>query len=220
MWIDIVFLVVLLYGFWQGWSQGIIGTLLNLAIYAFGLVIAFKMAPVTSAILERLFDSKHPLMFIAGFAANFLLIYIIVNLATKNMEDALHGAYLGMVNRLLGGAAVGAFYVLLFSIMVWFLSQANGIGSETQSQSKTYDFLKEMPKYAKGIAVRFQPLVADSWTDFNRWMDRAQDFGLEKTDGKGRVYELPKPDKDDPLFESKPKESAPPPARERNAIED
>ncbi len=221
MWIDIVFLVVLLYGFWQGWNQGIIGTLLNLAIYAFGIVIAFKMAPVTSVLIERFMDSKHPLLFVGGFALNMLVIYVVVNLASKSMEDAMHGAYLGAVNRFLGGAAVSVFYLLLYSVIIWFLSQANGISQETQLVSKTYSILKPLPSYAKGIAVRFQPLVADSWTDFNTWMDKAQDFGLEKTEGKGRVYELPTPDKDEPLFESQPKKSAPSrPKPESSPIED
>ncbi len=218
MWIDIVFLVVLLYGFWQGWNQGIIGTLLNLAIYAFGIVIAYKMAPVTSVVLEKVFNSSHPLMFVGGFLANMLLIYVIVNLASKSLEDAAHGAYLGMFNRLLGGGAIGAFYVLLYSIIIWFLGQANGISSETISTSRTYDFLKPLPGYAKGIAVRFQPMAFDSWSDFNQWMDKAKDFGMEKTDGKGRVYEIPEADNNKPLFESKPEQTAP--ARERNAIED
>ena len=221
MWIDIVFLVVLLYGFWQGWSQGIIGTILNLAIYAFGIVIAFKMAPVTSVLLERILDSKHPLMFVGSFLANLLVIYLIVNLATKNLEDAIHGAYLGAVNRLMGGAFVGLFYVLLYSVIIWFLNQANGISVETKNISRTYSLLQPLPGYAKGVAVRFQPLVSDSWTDFNQWMDKAQDLGLEKTEGKGRVYELPTPTKDEPLFESKPQQSAPARTpRSSNPIED
>jgi uncharacterized membrane protein required for colicin V production len=221
MWIDIVCLVALLYGFWQGWSQGIIGTLLNLAIYAFGIVLAFKMAPVTSVILEKLLDSTHPLMFVGGFVANLLLIIILVKLATQGIENAMNGAYLGSVNRLIGGAVVGGFYVLLFSVIIWFLSQANGISSETKSISRTYPILQPLPGMAKSIAVRFQPLASDSWGDFMKWMEKAQHYGLEKTDGKGRVYELPTPDKNEPLFESKPTAPSPPPKkRDSDPIEE
>jgi membrane protein required for colicin V production len=220
MWIDIVFLVVLLYGVWQGWSQGIIGTILNLGIYAFGFVIAFKMAPVTSVLLERIFDSNHPLLFVGGFVTNILLIYLIVHLATNNIEGVLNRAYLGVFNRAAGAAIIGGFYVLLFSIIVWFLNQANGISDEVRSKSMTYPVLKPLPGYAKGVAVRLQPLVADSWQDFNKWMDKAQNFGMEKTDSKGRVYELPDTPKGEPLFETAPKKSTPKSNRDSNPIEE
>jgi hypothetical protein len=54
-----------------------------------------------------------------------------------------------------------------------------------------------------------------------KWMEKAQHYGLEKTDGKGRVYELPKPDKNEPLFESKPTAPSPPPKkRDSDPIEE
>ena len=218
MWIDIVFLAVLLYGFWQGWNQGIIGTLMTLAIYAFGIVMAFKMASVTAIVLERLFSSDHPLMFVAGFAVNMLIIYLVVSLATNNIEHMLTRAYLGVFNRMVGGVAIGGFYVLLFSVIIWFLTQANGISTDTLSKSTTYPLLKEMPKSAKGIAVRFQPLVSDSWDDFNKWMDKAKNYGMEKTEEKARLYDVPGSDK---RFDAAPQKSpGRKPTQDSNPIEE
>jgi len=220
MWIDVVFLIVLLYGFWQGWNQGIIGTLLNLSIYAFGIVMAFKMAPVTSVILEKVLDSHHPLLFVGGFVANILVVYLIVNLATRNIEQGLHRAYLGIFNQMAGGILVGSFYVLLFSIIIWFLAQANGLSQEIRTKSITYPILQPMPGYAKGIAVRLQPLVSDSWDDFNKWMDKAQDYGLEKTEGKGRIYEVPEPKNGKPFDTDAPKSTPAKPVKDSNPIEE
>lgn len=205
-----------------GWNQGIVGTILNLGIYAFGIVLSFKMAPVTSAVLERMFDSNHPMMFVGAFLANLLFIYIIVHLATRNIEDALAGMYLGTLNRVIGATAIGGFYVMLYSILLWFLAQANGLSQKTLSESRTYPFLQPLPGHAKQIAIRLQPIAVDSWTDFNQWLDKAQKYGIEKTDGKGKVYELPEPDGKEPLFESKPSESTParPRPQDSNPIED
>lgn len=219
MWIDLVFIAVSLYGFWQGWNQGIIGTILNLAVYAFGILIAFKMAPVTSVVLSQLLDSGHPLVFIGGFGLNILVIYLVVKLATNQLEELLSRAYLGAVNRLIGGALVALFYVLLFSVLIWFLNQANGISQATLQEAKSYPLLEPMPGTAKKVAVRFQPLVADAWEDFNRWLDKAQEYGNEKTQGKGRVYELPEPSKDGELFERSPKKSTKPTSSDSAPIE-
>jgi uncharacterized membrane protein required for colicin V production len=219
MWIDLVFIAVSLYGFWQGWNQGIIGTILNLAVYAFGILIAFKMAPITSVVLSQLLDSSHPLVFIGGFALNILVIYLVVKLATNQLEELLSRAYLGAVNRFIGGVLVAMFYVLLFSVLIWFLNQANGISQTTLQEAKSYPLLEPMPGTAKKVAVRFQPLVADAWKDFNRWLDKAQEYGNEKTQGQGRVYELPESNKDGELFERSPKKSKKPTSSDSAPVE-
>jgi membrane protein required for colicin V production len=211
MWIDVCFLILFVYGFWQGWSQGIIGTIFNLAIYVFGIVLAYKMAPLMSTVLEKIFDSHHPVMFVAGFAANFLVIYVIVQMASGGIENLIHGAYLGVFNRALGGVFIAAFYVLLFSILLWFGSQAQVIDAATTSKSMTYEpLLKELPGRAKALVVRFKPLAFNIWDDSLKWMDTMEDYGVQKTESKAKVYELPVPGKDQQQpYETQPRNSNP-----------
>jgi uncharacterized membrane protein required for colicin V production len=207
MWLDILFLIVLAYGFWQGWSQGIVETLLTICIYLFGIVAAYKMAPVTLPLVENIARSNHPILFVVAFGANFLLLYILIRFATESIENVLHGAYLGTFNRLFGGVLVGGFYVLLLSVLVWFLTQANGLSEETKRISQSYKIMKDMPGVAKNLAVRLQPHASDSWTRFMGWMDDVQDFGVKQTEGKARVYDLPFKSTEETPFEGEVKET-------------
>jgi membrane protein required for colicin V production len=209
MWIDVCVMLLFLYGLWQGWQQGIIGTIFNLCIYIFGIVLAYKMAPLMSTVLENLFNNHHPVMFIAGFGVNFLLIYLIVSMASGGIENLLHGAYLGVFNRVLGGVFVGGFYVLLFSILLWFGGQAQVISEATTGKSLTYPVLKDLPGKAKSLVLRFKPLAFSIWDDSMDIMDQMERYGAEKTEGKSKVYELPLPGKDQPLYETKPEASRP-----------
>jgi membrane protein required for colicin V production len=214
--IDIIFLIIFLYGFWQGWNKGIIGTILNLTIYIFGIMLSYKMASVTSTILERMFNSTHPLMFVAGFATNLLIIYFVVYLASHSLENMIHGAYMGVVNRVVGGAAIAGFYILLYSVLLWFGNQAHVLSADTLNESRTYPFLKDLPGKAKATVVRLQPLAFDVWDDSVKWMDNLQDYGTEKANTKTRVYELPDPIKGNPdnPFETQPER--PKPAQPKN----
>jgi uncharacterized membrane protein required for colicin V production len=209
MWIDIGVLLLFVYGLWQGWQQGIISTVFNLLIYIFGIVLAYKMAPFMSTVLENIFNSHHPIMFIAGFGVNFLLIYIIVRIASGSLENVIHGAYLGVFNRAMGGALVGAFYVLLFSILIWFGDQASVLSEESKRVSLSYPVLKEMPGKAKAVVIRFKPLAFSIWDDSMKAMDKMEQIGLEKTEGKSKVYELPVPGKNEPMYETQPQTSKP-----------
>lgn len=215
--IDIICLLVALYGFWQGWNNGIVGTILNLSIYVFGIVLSYKMAPITSTVLERIFDSNHPMMFLAGFGLNLLVIYIMVHLTTNGIEGALHGAYLGTFNRLAGGGVVAMFYILLYSILIWFGVQGKALSEERLARSVTYPVLKELPKQAKQLVIRFRPLAVDIWDDSVNWMDKMQEYGIERTGSDGKVYELPIPEKGEDPFETKPEDA---PKRQKKPAED
>ena len=83
--IDIVFLAVFAYGFWVGYSRGIIGTVFNFAAYIFGFVLAFKITPTTTNILESLLHSDNPSMFIAAFIVNLVFIMFVLRQAARGI---------------------------------------------------------------------------------------------------------------------------------------
>lgn len=196
--IDVICLIVLAYGFWQGYSKGIISTIFNTLAYLFGITLAFKMTPTTTNILEALFHSTNPLMFLAGFLANLFFIMFLLRQAARGMEGLFQAAYLGTINQLFGGAFLGGVYVLIFSVLVWFASEANLLDDLTISQSRTYPVLKELPGQAKSVAIRFKPLASDLWDTSINWMDRMKSYGIQKTETKPKIYELPDEEAPDP----------------------
>lgn len=189
--IDIIFLVVFAFGFWKGYNRGIIGTVFNLAAYVFGITLAFKMTPTTTNILERLFNSNNPSMFLAGFFLNLFLIMFIIRQFAKVIEGGLQAAYLGVFNQMLGGFLLGTFSVLIYSIILWFLVKVQFINGNTIAESRSYPLLEALPGRAKSLAVRFKPMAEDVWGSSLTWMDRIQKYGVEKTDTKPKMYEIP-----------------------------
>ncbi len=189
--IDIICILVALLGFWQGYTRGIIGTLVNILTYVFGFTLSYKMAPITANILEKIFNNETPLMLPAAFLLNLVFIVFILRQATSALENLLKVAYLGVVNQILGGGLVAAFYVLVFSVLIWFIDQGNMVGPLTKEQSATYPFLEKMPGQAKEVVLRFKPLMADTWSSSNKWMDDWKRFGIERTEVQGQNKRLP-----------------------------
>jgi membrane protein required for colicin V production len=190
--IDLVFLVVLFYGFWKGYNRGIISTVFSLGAYIFGFILAFKITPTTTNILEAMFHSTNPIMFLAAFAVNVLFILFIIRMAANSAETVFQAAALGIFNRFLGAMLVGAFSVLIYSILIWFLVKIQFLNEATVVESRSYPVLKEMPGRAKAIATRFTPFLKDVWGTTINWMDRLQSYGMEKTEGPSKIYD---PDK-------------------------
>jgi uncharacterized membrane protein required for colicin V production len=190
--IDIILIAVFGYGFWQGYSRGIIGTVFNVLAYVFGITLAFKITPTTTNLLERLFNSDNPFMYVAAFVVNVTLIMFILRQAAGGMEGAFRAAYLGTVNQLLGGLLTAFLMVVVYSVLLWFVVKVQFVNEATLAESRTYQaFLKDLPGRAKEVAVRFKPMATDLWNNSLSWMDRLEKYGVEKTENKPKIYEIP-----------------------------
>jgi uncharacterized membrane protein required for colicin V production len=193
--IDIICIAAFAFGCWQGYSQGIIGTLFNFLAYVFGSVIAFKMAPVTADLLERLFNSHNPAMYIAALLVNILVILFILRQAANGMESLFEAAYLGHVNKLAGAALSGGFLIMVFSVILWFLAKVQFLSTATLAESKTYPLLEKIPPRAKEIAIRFGPVAEGLWDDSMKWINRLETYGTKQIQSeKPKIYEIPDQD--------------------------
>lgn len=216
--IDIGFIAFFAYGFWQGYTRGIISTVFNLALYVFGVVLAFKMAPTTSSIMQSMFHSDNPTMFLFAFLVNLLTVMIIVRQTARGLEGAMRLAYLGIINQVAGGVAMGGFLVVVFSVLVWFAVKVQFINDATISESRTYSFLEPIPTKAKDFALRMKPFALDVWGTSINWMDRLDQYGVQRTEGKDKTY---RPPDDSKAIEEEPQPSNRQPApRKAPIIED
>lgn len=222
--IDIIFIVVFGYGFWQGYNRGIISTLFSIGAYVFGVVFAFKITPTTTNLLERLFNSDNPTMFLAAFIVNLVFVMFVMRSAAKGITSLFEVAYLGVINQALGGLLLGGTSVLIYSVLLWFMVKVQFLNDATLTESRTYPFLQAMPTKAKVVAIRFKPVMEDMWGTSMDWMNRLEKYGLEKTksSGKPQLYDLP--DDDTPIEgapETKPGPSKTrPPEPEGSGIEE
>lgn len=205
--IDLIFIIVFGLGFRHGYSNGIISTVFNIVAYVFGIMLAFKITPATTNILERLFHSQNPSMFLAAFIVNVAIIMLVLRQAAKILEGFLQAIYLGIFNRILGGAAMAAIAILLYSVLLWFAVRVNIVNDSTIAESKVYPLLRDLPPRAKELGLRFRPIAREMWDTSLSWMDKLDTYGVEKTESLPKVYQVPDDGKS--IIEGDPRETAP-----------
>ncbi len=193
MTIDIITVLVAAYGFYFGYSRGIIQTVATFFSYGFGLILAFKMTPTATELLERTFKTNNPLMFIAGFLLVFVLTMMFFRLVARGIEGMFDIARIGVVNQVAGGALTMAFYVLILSVLVWFGNQASLIDEQTKATSKTWPIHERYPAVAKTVAGRVAPIFKDFWHGSINMVDRLEKYGVQQTDSRTKVYDIEKP---------------------------
>ncbi|MEO1517622.1 MAG: CvpA family protein [Bacteroidota bacterium] len=180
--IDIVFFIFIAYGFYLGFSRGIIRTAFTILSLTIGVMASLKLAPATTKFLETTFADDNPLMFLAGMLLSFTIVMVILRMIARGLEGILKTANINVINQIMGGVLLSALLVLLYSVLLWFGDQAHMIDKETKVKSITYPYLQQYPGKVKQVAMQFQPMVEEFWDQSLDMMDRLEKISIEQTE--------------------------------------
>jgi uncharacterized membrane protein required for colicin V production len=175
--IDIIFVIVAAYGFYLGYSRGIIQTVFTVLSILFGLMAAVRFAKPMTDFLEDAF-SPNPLMFIAGFLLVFVLTMFLIRLIARTVEGFLKTANINVINQIAGGMLLAALFIMLYSVILWFGDQTGAL-KEAKETSITYDYLEEYPEYVWGVGKKIQPYIIDFYEESQTFMDRLEQMSVE-----------------------------------------
>ncbi len=189
--IDIIFLLTVVYGFYLGFSKGIIKTVFSVLALLLGLMAAFKFAPAMTDFLESAFNNNNPLMLIAGFLLTFVLTMVLIRMIARGLEGMLKTANINIINQLAGGMLLSGVLILLYSVILWFGDQATLINDEAKRGSMTYVYLEKFPAQAKEIAYKIQPVFQEFWNQSLDMMDRLEEMKPVQEETEPNIYDLP-----------------------------
>lgn len=195
--IDFLFAAFAIYGFYIGYSKGIIKSIVSILSIAVGIVAALRFSPVVTDMLKETFDSQSPLMFIAGLILTFLLTMTLLRVMGKGLEGILKTANINFINQLLGGAFMAAALIFLYSSALWFVVQV-GRMDETSvgiSESQTYSFLKTYPGKVTRSFSMLKPVLQDFWDYTMDMMDQVDQM-TEKPEEDTQIYDMPEEEYD------------------------
>ena len=102
--IDIIFFFMAIFGFYMGFTRGIIKTVFTVLSLLFGVVAAIKFGPSLTRFLESAFDYSNPLMFFAGLILAFMLTLILIRTLASGLEGVLQSANINIINKVGRGA--------------------------------------------------------------------------------------------------------------------
>jgi membrane protein required for colicin V production len=189
--IDIILFIFAGWGFYRGFSTGIIKTVFTVLSFVIGLLAAFKFAPAATRFLETAFNTNEPLLFIAGFLLAFVATMFFIRMIARALEGLLRTANVNFINKLAGGVLSAAMMVLMFSVLVWFGDKSHLIKEETRRVSYSYPYLKEFPTQMRKVYDRFKPTFQEFWDETIEFMDRMEEMSIERTESDPGIFDIP-----------------------------
>ena len=179
--IDVICLVIALYGFWVGYSRGIIKTVLTAASLLFGFMAAAKFSPTVSSMLQDWFNGPKSVMFLAAVVLTFLLTLILFRFIANAMENMLESININFINQFMGGVVSALLFSFVYSLLVAFADNSRLIDEQTKDDSITYEALKPLPGYAWDAGQAVWPVFKEFYNYALDMMD-AIDSQVERQD--------------------------------------
>lgn len=174
--IDIICLIFLAYGFWIGYSKGIIATVLTLASYVFGILAAMKFGPIMG---HMLYDWMPAITsgggFLLGFIVVLILTLVLFRIVGRGLTSFLETINVNFINQIMGGVLSGLFFTFIFSGLVFFGDQSRIISDEVRASSITYQPLTQIRVAVWERGKNLYPVFRDFYDKAVDAMDRLRD---------------------------------------------
>ncbi len=177
--LDIIVGLLAAYGFYNGFSNGLVKTVFATLSLLIGIVAALKLSPVVIAALQSALAINPAITFVIGFVLTFILVMVLIRFIGNQLDKLLTSIHVGGVNKLLGGLLLSLFFTLLVSFGVFFMDRISLISDELKQTSYTYPLLEPMPRAAQGIGQKLKPTFQGFWDKMVETMDVLKEQGEE-----------------------------------------
>ena len=125
--IDSICLIILIYGSYKGFKNGIVGEVLSFLGILLGIYLSKTYYLVIDEYLVTVFDSTNQLVSIISVILIFSVTIILSKILSKVITKALNVMALGLLNKLIGSVFGLLKYLLILCKMTFVFSKANDI---------------------------------------------------------------------------------------------
>lgn len=155
--IDILAVIVLIYGLYVGYTRGIIKTVFSIVSILVGILAALALSPTAIDIVENIFHFHPALNFLLGFGLTFLLVMMLVRYVGKKLEDFLKLAHVNFVNKVTGAGIMGMILLVLYSYTLYGVDKIGVISQNSKDTSISYSFLNALPQHTESLMEKTMP---------------------------------------------------------------
>jgi len=189
--IDLFLIIVMAYGFYVGYNQGIIKTVFTILGASFGILASLRFTPAVTRFYHDIFNQNNPLWIVVAFATTFIFSLLLLKLLGKGIESVMEKVHINFVNQIIGGAVLASISAFFYSLIIWFVVESVLTAeSEAVTSSKTYPFLKNYPgKIWKGV-IQLEPLVGE-FREFSEEIFNKVEKETSSGEEKEFKYDLP-----------------------------
>ena len=180
MFIDIVFLILLLLACVKGYSKGLIIALFSVIGFIAGLAAALKLSDYAAEKLSGTFNSSGKWLPFISFLLVFLVVVILVYLGARLIQKSIEMVMMGWINRIGGVILYILLYSILFSIFLFYAVQLRLLSAETINASQAYSYLQPLGPFIINSLGSVIPVFKDMFVQLQDFFGHLSENGTGK----------------------------------------
>jgi len=140
---DIIIAVILIFGFIRGLMKGLFVEVASLVALIGGVYGAIHFSNYIGDFLKTKVSWEEQYISLVAFAATFAIIVLIVSLLGRILTKVANFAFLGGLNKILGGVFAALKYALIISIVLLLFDRFNNTIPFIDQKAKESSILYE-----------------------------------------------------------------------------
>lgn len=141
MFIDFIFLIVLVLAIFKGYSRGLIVAVFSLVAFFIGLMAAIKFSASVAGWMQDRSGYQTTWMPFIAFVVVMAGVMLLIRLGANMIEKAVKLVMLGWLNKVGGIVFFALIYITFFSIILFYANNLGLLTEETISSSRTYPLI-------------------------------------------------------------------------------
>ena len=125
--IDILFIIMVTFGFYFGFTFGMMKVGLMVISLMFAVLAAMAFTPMTTNLIIDTFNVESVFLPFVAFLVTLLVVMMMARIMTKLVEESVDNKKFDMISQVLGGVVMAIIFTLLYSVLVTFFGQAGVI---------------------------------------------------------------------------------------------
>ena len=146
--LDIIIILYLVWGFYTGFKRGAIYMLVSFVSIILALYAAIHFSYLSTELLANWLNKDPQELKILSYIVTFIVVFILMHLIGKILDNFIKAVSLGFINRLLGGVLSVGIKVIILSLLIWVFDQANQIvplvSQKTIDESVAYKPIRDL----------------------------------------------------------------------------
>lgn len=178
--LDLIVLLIVVYGFYLGYRRGLIQTVFDTLSIFIGLLAALKLSPIIINFLQQVIKVSPAIMFILGFIITFFLVLLIIRFIGKKLEDVFKYAKLNVINKASGGLIMGLAFAIMLSFVLMLMGKLQILSSQAKDESITYALLEPLPEKSSAFFDSIKPYFNEFWDKTVETLDKVKKKATEE----------------------------------------
>lgn len=161
--IDLIAVLLVIWGFYSGYRRGLIKTVFDTLSILIAFLFTMKLSPFTIELVEKTFKLNEGLSFILGIVLTFFAVMIIIRFIGNRLEGFLKAVNINFINKIAGGALLSIVFAVIFSGLLRLSDELHLVSNDEKSKSITYPVLQPLPNTAILVLEQIKPLFSEMW---------------------------------------------------------